>query len=440
LAICDSTIQGDWFPHPFEGVQGLVRGTKDGYVFRALGASERDAAWLRRSKGLQRCGDALAENPALLASIGGGAARVQGEIHAQRWVPTHFDLSAEMAQGRVAFFDFLPAAVGDVKLNFDGDVGEDLLLSGEIKINEMMFSRRIEWEDWLLAVTDEWVESAVAEDSDALFAMDLTIEADKTVRMRNNVADLTASGSLRLVGDTAQPGLTGSIRAEPGGRVHLKEREFEVERAELRFVDPLAYDPDLDIVLQTDVRTREQSYDVEYRVVGTYEDWRAETSSDPGLPSADINALLLFGMTRDELERYGGLGGVLAVEGGDLLASKMFLSGRNGGGRGGLFRIVEPLRPDRLDLVSGVSERGSGILSSDLRLLYENELDDLNLPGTLMIFEQNLTRVSDTYLGFEQRLARTLFARSYWASEQHGRHLAIGGAYGLEMKVRWEVD
>ena len=57
-----------------------------------------------------------------------------------------------------------------------------------------------------------------------------------------------------------------------------------------------------------------------------------------------------------------------------------------------------------------------------------------------MIFEQNLTRVSDTYLGLEQRLARTLFARTYWASEQHGRHLAIGGAYGLEMKVRWELD
>jgi hypothetical protein len=145
-------------------------------------------------------------------------------------------------------------------------------------------------------------------------------------------------------------------------------------------------------------------------------------------------------MTKDELERYGGLGGILAVEGGDLLASKVFLNGGQVKERGGLFAIVDPLSPDRLDLVSGVSERGSGILSSDLRLLYENELDDLGLPGTLMIFEQNLTRVSDTYLGLEQRLARTLFARTYWASEQHGRHLAIGGAYGLEMKVRWELD
>ena len=87
-----------------------------------------------------------------------------------------------------------------------------------------------------------------------------------------------------------------------------------------------------------------------------------------------------------------------------------------------------------------MSERGSGAVSSDLRLLYENDLSDVGLPGSLMIFEQNISRASDTYLGFEQRLARKLFARTYWGSEQVGRYLDIGGAYGLEMKVRWELD
>jgi hypothetical protein len=101
---------------------------------------------------------------------------------------------------------------------------------------------------------------------------------------------------------------------------------------------------------------------------------------------------------------------------------------------------VDPLRPERLDLVSGVSERGSGLVTSELRLLYENELTDVGLPGSLMILEQNISRANDTYLGFEQRLARTLYARTYWGSEQVGRFLDVGGAYGLEMKVRWELD
>jgi hypothetical protein len=153
-----------------------------------------------------------------------------------------------------------------------------------------------------------------------------------------------------------------------------------------------------------------------------------------------VNALLLFGMTRAELERYGGLGSALALEGGDILASSVLFSGLDDEDRGGLFRIVDPLRPERLDLVSGVSERGSGIVTSELRLLYENELSDVGLPGTMMIFEQNISRSSDTYLGIEQRLARTLYARTYWGSEQVGRYLDLGGAYGFDVKIRWELD
>ena len=54
-----------------------------------------------------------------------------------------------------------------------------------------------------------------------------------------------------------------------------------------------------------------------------------------------MNALLLFGMTRAELERYGGLGGAIAMEG-DLLASSVLFNGLDDPDRGGLFRIVDP--------------------------------------------------------------------------------------------------
>ena len=68
--------------------------------------------------------------------------------------------------------------------------------------------------------------------------------------------------------------------------------------------------------------------------------------------------------------------------------------------------------------MSGVSERVAESRTSELRLLYENGLADVGLPGTMMIFEQKISRSTDTYLGTEQRLARKLYARTYWGSSR----------------------
>lgn len=438
-ALLGVTVQGDWFPHPVEGLTGVVDVFPDSTYFRRLDYKARDKDWLERVPLLSDNLAALARHDGIHGTIGGGALTLRGGYKATNWRPEQYEIQAELKGGRVQFIEELPPVKGDAIMTFDGPA-DDALLSGSIDVAEMVLSERITWEEWMLEFSDDLGSDAVIGDGPAAFSMDISLKSDDTIRVQNNVGDLIAGGEMRVVGDTNQPGLVGSVVAKSGGRMHLKEREFEVARAEIHFVDPYAFDPELDLLLNTTVRSREDEYAVTYRVSGTFEDWRAETRSEPNLPQADVNALLLFGMTRAELERYGGLAGALAVEGGDLLASSVLFTGRDDGERGALFRIVDPLRPERLDLVSGVSERGSGLVTSELRLLYENELTDVGLPGSLMILEQNISRANDTYLGFEQRLARTLYARTYWGSEQVGRFLDVGGAYGLEMKVRWELD
>ncbi len=401
IALDNASFKGDWFSAAFESVSGQLTARPDGYAFSNV-------------KG----------------RLGGGTWDLRGGIEAHRWRPTRFGLAADVEGARVRYLDFLPPIQGDAQLTFDGP-SDELLLGGRIDIQDLVFAERIDWEDWVLEFSGDHLVGAAEESTSDLFDLDLRVMGDKAVRVRNNVGDLVASTDLRVVGDTARPGLTGTIVAEPGGRVLLKEREFEIKRAEMRFVEPYAFDPELDFVLQTDVETRENDYVIDYRVLGPYSDWRTETRSDPVLPQADINSLLLFGLTTEEMARYGGAAGALAVEGGDLLASKLGIVERVGSGVYGL----EFVRPERIDLVSGVSERGSGTVSSELRLLVEKDLDW----GTL-IFEQNLSRAVDTYIGFEKRLARLFYLRTYWARDQVGRRLDIGGAYGLELKVRTEFD
>lgn len=397
----NAAFKGDWFAAAFESVSGKLTARPDGYAFEGVHGR-----------------------------LGGGTWVLRGGIEARRWMPTRFGLNADVDNARVRYLDFLPPIQGNAKLTFDGP-SDALLLGGTINIKDMVFAERIDWEDWVLEFSGDHLADAAEETSSNLFDLDLRVISKKSVRFRNNVGDLVGSADLRFVGDTARPGLTGNILAEPGGRVLLKERDFEIKRAEMRFVDPYTFDPELDFVLQTEVDTRDNDYVIDYRVLGPYSDWRTDTRSDPALPQADINSLLLFGLTTEQMARYGGAAGALAVEGGDLLASKLGLVERVGQGVYGL----ELVRPERIDLVSGVSERGSGTVSSELRLLVEKDLD-----WTTLIFEQNLSRAVDTYIGFEKRLARLFYVRTYWARDQVGRRLDIGGAYGLELKLRTEFD
>lgn len=397
----DGLFLGTWFPQAFEAISGDIVASPDRFSLTDIEGR-----------------------------LGGGTFTLGGHIDAEQFKPETFALTSDISGARVRYLDVLPAAVGNGHLTFDGPV-DDLLLKGNIDIEDMLFADRVDWESWVLAFSGEHLSGAVEESTEDYFNMDLSIQADDTIRFRNNVGDMVLSADLNFVGTTGRPGMQGRIQAVPGGRVLLKERDFEISRAELVFSDPFTFDPDVDINVQTKVSTREQDYDINYSVGGLYSDWRTVTRSDPPLPQADINALLLFGLTMEEMERYGGAVGALAVEGGDLLASKLGIVERVGQGVVGL----DTFRPERIDLVSGVSERGAGTVSSELRLLVEKDLD-----WATLIFEQNLSRSVDTYLGLERRLARIFYLRTYWARDQKGRRLDIGGAYGLEANVRGEFD
>jgi len=403
------TLRGDWFPATFEDVSARVRATPDAAVIEQV-----------------------------TGRLGGGAMAGHGRIELEGFRPRRYDLQGTVRDGQVRYFDFLPPFRGDAQLSFTGPA-DSPLLAGQLRISDMLFTDRIDWESWMLEVSDEVLSGAVEEASRNWFSMDLGIAADQTMRVRNNVADLQASADLHVTGDTARPGLVGTVRAVPGGRVYLKEREFELLRGEIRFVDPYAYDPELDFALFTDVRTPGQDYRIDAQVGGSWSDWHTTTRSDPNLPQADVNALLVFGMTREELERSGALGRALAVEGSDVLFSSFGIVERAEEGifhLRGLQPLLSPFKPERLDLVSGTSERGSGTVSSDLRLLYENDLWD----GGRIIFEQNVGGGRDTYVGLEQKLARRLYLRGWWSNAQQERTLQIGGAYGIDMSVRWELQ
>ena len=215
-----------------------------------------------------------------------------------------------------------------------------------------------------------------------------------------------------------------------GGRAFLHDREFDVTRGELRYVDPYTYDPLVDFILETDVRNGDRNVHITYPVNGPFSDLQTSPRSDPPLSERDINALLLFGVTGTELEQGGGAGAALVLEGAGLLLSSE------------TSRALERLGPEardvfqytQVDLVTGVSQRGA-LTSTEWRLLVEQDLDE---PLELTVVGE--FSLDDTYLAAEREVYDNLYVNLYWSSEQRERSLDIGGAYGAEFKVRWESD
>lgn len=393
----DATLRTGYFPADFEDMSATVEATSEGYAISDVAAA-----------------------------VGGGHFEsARSRIDAEGWWPNRFALEGTLTDAQVQYLDYLPPMVGDAALRFDGPTS-DLLLSGTINIDEMEFSDRVDWEAMVLSIRQERITGSAPVEGEAYFAMDLQVSADDTIRLRNNIAQADASAELRIIGDTGRPGMVGEIELEPGGQVYLHEREFEIGRGEIRYVDPYTFDPDLDIQLQTEVRSKEQDYRVTYGVSGLFSDWRTTTSSDPYLAQADVNALLLLGVTREELERTGAINvaSALVAETSDLILAQTVIS------RANLFII------DRWSLVSGVSERGSSTVTSDVRLLAEKQLG-----GFDFTVEKNLgsNLGTDWYVSVERRIAERLYATAYVATQQEGRTLGIP-AIGAEFKIKWELD
>jgi len=398
-----ANLRTEWFPHAMESFTARLLASEQGYSVSGLSGA-----------------------------LGGGRFSIDGHVHAEEWRPKRYDLQGVLTDGRIRYFSFLPALEGDARLSLEGPV-DQLMLSGDVELDDVRFSDRIDWEEWVLDVREsKLVEEVETTESDPLFALDLRVVGKGTARIRNNLAHGNADVDLQVTGDSERPGVLGTVRMLPGGRIFVQDREFDVERAELHYVDPWSFDPDLDILLNTEVRSREESYRIDYRVGGPFSDWYTVANSEPALSQADINGLLLFGLTREELERFGGVNSALLMEGADFLLHGVGLDNRALDRFGG-----RSLPFDRVELVTGVSERGSQV-NSETRILLEKQIaDPYNFDVRL---EFNPFRNVENYLELEKQVGDSFYMTLYRSSLEQERAVNLGGAYGLDFKVRWERE
>ncbi len=189
--------------------------------------------------------------------------------------------------------DFI--TTGDAVLSISGQrINDNLttLISGNIRARRSIYTRDIDLANIVGGRRDA---SLTGGGAGSIFAprFDLTIEGRDALVIRNNIADLTASLSLRLTGTTNSPEVSGRITAN-SGTVFFRRDRYVVQRGVLDFPPNTAIDPVISLQAETEI----QGYQIFVNLSGPLtdtENLNATVRSSPALPQADVVSLITTG-------------------------------------------------------------------------------------------------------------------------------------------------
>jgi len=241
------------------------------------------------------------------AKSGGGYIDGWGEVPLKMDAGQRFFFSVDFLDLRYPYpEDFRPVLQGHAELL--GPV-DDLLVTGDVEVQSARYTKTLRPEKALVDFGKRLSDvSARRGKSDFRVRLDINAIADGTIRIRNNLADATAKGEFRVVGDSSRVILLGSFDVVDG-TVEFRGNKYEVKRATVDFQDPRKNNPRLDVRAET----RKGNVTVTVAVTGTFDKYEVDMFSDPPLGKNDIVALLSLGVTTQALAGQEGAVGSAAA-------------------------------------------------------------------------------------------------------------------------------
>lgn len=199
------------------------------------------------------------------------------------------DVTAPLPQGFVT--------TGDAEVEISSELrGNDYntIIAGTIYGKRALYTKDIDLADFLGARREGTIsEGTSTQPLLGIPQLDLRLEGRDALIVKNNIADMVASVSIRVTGDVDNPLLTGRITATRGTLFFRNDR-YEIQQGSLEF--PARYDESAIINLQAE--TEIQGYQVFASVAGSLSDLDALNvvlRSSPALPQADVVSLVTTG-------------------------------------------------------------------------------------------------------------------------------------------------
>ncbi|MBD3853304.1 MAG: translocation/assembly module TamB domain-containing protein, partial [Acidobacteria bacterium] len=170
---------------------------------------------------------------------------------------------------------------------------DDLSLSGDLTIDRMSLSTKEDLATMLLG----WLGDGTGPAGEGGLNLNLHVEAEETIDLRNPFVRLQGSASLDVSGTSNRPSLIGQIEFLEGGEATLLGNRYEIERGSLSFSNPETIEPFIDLQASTWV----QEFQIMVRLSGTFDRFVSTATSTPPLSAPDIYSLLGVGSRGSDL-------------------------------------------------------------------------------------------------------------------------------------------
>jgi hypothetical protein len=271
--ITDGRIRHTLMPHSLEAINGAV-------LF--------DAGGVRIDEG----------NP-LTARVAGGDVSFGGRISIAGFTPGDLNLTATGQDMRVRYPAGFVSRI-DADLWLRGTAASPIL-GGTVTVDDAVWTRRFELDPNIFTFGGgPSLPSAAPATTTIPLRFDILVNAPRSLRVQNNVAEMVASAELRLQGTYDRPLLFGHAEVDRGS-ILFEGNRYLVTRGSIDFLNPAGrIEPLFDIEAETRVRVPSQTYRVTLGIAGTPDQASISLGSDPPLSQPDIISLLLGGTTNLE--------------------------------------------------------------------------------------------------------------------------------------------
>ena len=248
---------------------------------------------LTNIKGSLRFDANRAQIESLTGNLGGGKIVASGGASLEGFIPRSFRFTVHGDNVTVPYpEDFSSTANADLVINGNTVRGvTSTIISGTVNLKRAQYTQDIQVADFLSRRQEASLTEGSSEFSLATTTqLELRVDGRDALVIRNNLADIVGSVSLRVTGPIDDPIVSGRITASRG-TLNFRNDRYELSRAYIDLPASRGADPILNIQAESEIR----GYQVIVSLTGPLSQPQANIRSDPSLPQADVVSLITTG-------------------------------------------------------------------------------------------------------------------------------------------------